>query len=540
MPDRMEFCLLGPLAVRCNGVCVPVAQGKQRALLVVLLLRAGRTVPVDELAELLWAPAAPPPSATATVRNYVKRLRHALGPEGPDRIITQPGGYLIRVDSGELDISMMEQELVAARRAVREASWQRAARHAAAALGRWRGEPLSDVGMPALTAQEALRLAELRLQASELRIEAELELAQHAEVLTELRQLSAAHPLREKLHVLLMLALYRCGRRAEALEAYRQARAVLIEEIGSEPGPELQALHQQVLRDDAALAPQAGAGRPWPVSQGAPRQLPATARFFAGREYELTTLNGLISPQTARAVPGIAIAAISGTAGVGKTALAIQWAHQAAGQFPDGQLYENLRGYDPAQPVNPADALAAFLAALGMPRSQMPEEAGDRAAVYRSLLAGRRMLIVLDNARESEQVRPLLPGAPGCAVVVTSRDTLAGLVAREGAARLELDALPLGDAVTLLRDLVGKRAGDEPEAAARLACLCCRLPLPLRVAAELAAARPGLSLTALADDLAGQHRLDRLDADGDQATAIRAVFSWSYRNLSASAAACSG
>ena len=232
----------------------------------------------------------------------------------------------------------------------------------------------------------------------------------------------------------------------------------------------------------------------------------------------------------------VVISAIGGTAGVGKTALAIQWAHQVAGQFPDGQLYVNLRGYHPGPVLAPAQALARFLAALGVPGPQIPAGAEDRAAAYRSMLAGRRVLIVLDNARDSEQVRPLLPGEPGCLVVVTSRDTLAGLVARDGARRMLLDVLPREDAVTLLRGLIGHRVAGEPDAAARLAGMCCRLPLVPRVAAELASARPALSLAELAGELEGRGRLDALEAGGDQATAVRAVFSWSCGHMTAGAA----
>jgi tetratricopeptide (TPR) repeat protein/transcriptional regulator with XRE-family HTH domain len=266
-----------------------------------------------------------------------------------------------------------------------------------------------------------------------------------------------------------------------------------------------------------------------------PRQLPTTARYFTGRVKELATLDQLLAASLD--VPGVAlISAIGGTAGVGKTALALRWAHQAAGQFPDGQLYVNLRGYDRGQPLAPGEALAGFLAALGVPGPQIPTEEADRATAYRSVLAGRRVLIVLDNAHDAEQVRSLLPGEPGCMVVVTSRDMLAGLVARDGARRVLLGPLPLRDAVTLFRALIGPRVDVEPDAAAQLAVACCRLPLALRVAAELAAARPAMSLAALSADLDGGAALDALEAGGDQATAVRGVFSWSCRHLSPAAA----
>ena len=276
---------------------------------------------------------------------------------------------------------------------------------------------------------------------------------------------------------------------------------------------------------------------PGPDRQVVPWQLPAPVGHFVGRAAELAALTGLLDEHGAGAPGTMVISAVGGTAGVGKTALAVQWAHQCAGRFPGGQLYVNLRGYDSAEPMAAADALAGFLRALGVPGQEIPPEEDERAACYRSLLAGRRMLVVLDNARSAEQVRPLLPGSPACAVVVTSRDTLAGLVARYGAVRLELDLLPQADAAGLLQELIGERARADPDAVAALAVRCCRLPLALRVAAELAAARPADPLAALAGELADQQRrLDLLEAGGDPRTAVRAVLSWSYRHLDAAAA----
>jgi tetratricopeptide (TPR) repeat protein/transcriptional regulator with XRE-family HTH domain len=267
-----------------------------------------------------------------------------------------------------------------------------------------------------------------------------------------------------------------------------------------------------------------------------PRQLPQTIRGFTGRENELGLLNNMLD-STGETTPGtVVISAIGGTAGVGKTALAVRWAHQVADRFPDGQLYVNLRGYDPGPPLPAADALAGFLRALGVPGRDIPAEPAERAALYRSVLARRRVLVIVDNASSAEQVRPLLPGAHGCVVVVTSRDTLAGLAARDGATRLELDLLPLPDAVGLLRRLIGARVDDEPAAAEMLATRCARLPLALRVTAELAVGRPAAPLADLADELASQQRLDRLDAGGDPHTAVRTVFSWSVRHLDAEAA----
>jgi len=262
-----------------------------------------------------------------------------------------------------------------------------------------------------------------------------------------------------------------------------------------------------------------------------PRQLPGPVPQFVGRTAELAELTRRLDQAAEGPTATMVISAIGGTAGVGKTALAVHWAYSAAARFPDGQLYMNLRGYDPGSPVSPADALAALLRALGVPGREIPVDAQECAARYRSLLAGRRMLVVLDNASEIEQVRLLLPGTPSCVTVVTSRDSLAGLVARDGAQRLDLDLLTLAESVRLLRVLIGTRVDDEPAAAVTLAERCCRLPLALRVAAEFATARPAIPLAQLADELASQPRLDLLEVAGDASTAVRTVFSWSYRQL---------
>jgi DNA-binding SARP family transcriptional activator/tetratricopeptide (TPR) repeat protein len=524
-----DFCLLGPLMVRSGGVLVPVRRGKERTVLAALLLSAGEVVSLDDLAEILWG-TKPPPSARVTIQNYVMRLRKALADTAGSRISTQPRGYLIRVEPGELDADRFTSLLDAAREATRDGSWDTAATRSRAALALWRGEPLSDVESEVLSAREVPRLAELRLQALEVRIDADLSLGRQAEVIAELRQLVTGHPLREHLHGLLMLALYRDGRQAEALAAYQDARRVLVGELGTEPGAELRDLQRRMLAGDPALAVPV----PVPPVTGAavPRELPPGVAHFTGRTSELAALSELLDAPDDRPPGAVVISAISGTAGVGKTALAVHWAHRDAGRFPDGQLYVNLRGYDPAQPVTAADALAGFLRSLGVAGQDVPATEADRAARYRSLLAGRRILVVLDNVGSAEQVRPLLPGAPACAVLVTSRDALTGLVARDGARRLDLDLLPLPDAVALLRALIGDRVDADPGAAAVLASQCCRLPLALRIAAELAAARLTVPLAGLASELADQQRrLDLLDAGGDPRAAVRGVFSWSYRHL---------
>ncbi len=323
------------------------------------------------------------------------------------------------------------------------------------------------------------------------------------------------------------------------LRRQREAARLTQEELAGRSGLSVRAIsdlergrtRRPYPRTIRLLADALGAPDPGPAPRGGavPRQLPPAVLHFAGRERELGMLSTLLDEPRHQAV---VISAISGTAGIGKTALAVQWAHRFAERFPDGQLYANLRGYDAGTPLPAADVLAGFLRALGVDGKEIPPDLAARAAAYRSLLAGRRMLILVDNAHQPEQVRPLLPGTAGCTVLVTSRDTLAGLVARDGAVRLELDVLPLSASVTLLRDLIGGRVDAEPEAAATLAERCCRLPLALRIAAELAVARPPVPLSALVAELADlQHRLDVLDAGGDEPTAVRAAFSWSYRHL---------
>jgi DNA-binding SARP family transcriptional activator len=539
--DRLRFGILGPLLVDDSEGPVSVPGGRQRVLLSALLLRTGQPLSAEALAEVVWD-GSPPPGATDTLRTHVMRLRRVLGARAGKRLVTRSPGYLLDASEDEVDLLRFGRLCRDGSIAVRAGSWPQASQILAEALGLWRGPALADVPSQLLHRDEVPSLDQLRLQAQEWRIDADLHLSRHAELVPELKSLAAEYPLRERFHAQLMLTLYRCYRQAEALAAYQRVRQVLAEELGAEPGNELQRLHQQILTADPALelprmaVPEAAlpehATRPAADRSGAPRQLPGPVPQFTGRDTELATLTRVLE-QAARARPAtVVISAIGGTAGVGKTALALHWAHQVAGQFPDGQLYVNLRGYDPGQPVTAADALAGLLRALGVDGQDIPAELDERAARYRSLLAGKQALIVLDNAGNVGQVRPLLPGTAGCAVVVTSRDSLAGLVARDGAARLELDLLPLRDAVDLLRQLIGGRAGADPPAVEELAAQCCRLPLALRVAAELAAARPGAPLHDLVAELSDQRRrLNLLDAGGDARTAVRAVFSWSYDHL---------
>ena len=541
MTTATEFCLLGPLLVRKDGTTVPVASGKQRAVLAALLLSPDRTVSLDELTEVLWG-SAPPPSARVSVQNHVMRLRKTLGAGA--QIHTHAHGYEIRIDAIDLDVSRFEAHLTAAREAARGGCWDTAADQARAGLALWRGEPLADVESDLLAIRDVPRLAELRLQAVEVRLAADIRLGRQADVITEVQRLAAAHPLRERIHGLLMLALYRDGRQAEALAAYASARKILVAELGSEPGTGLQELHRQILTSDPALdyraadhrarTPAAAAAAPPSV----PRQLPAAVSGFTGRTAELTALTRILDEASADSPGTVVISAIGGTAGVGKTALALHWAHQVAGRFADGQLYVNLRGFDPSgAPKAAAEAVRGLLDSLGVPPDRIPVQPEEQAGLYRSLLADRTMLIVLDNARDEQQVRPLLPASPASLVIVTSRNQLGGLAAADRARLLTLDVLSQDEALHMLTARIGaRRTAAEPAAAGDIASLCGRLPLALAVAAARAEARPDFPLAAIAADLQDQAgRLDALDA-GDPAASVRAVFSWSYTQLSADAA----
>jgi DNA-binding SARP family transcriptional activator len=509
-PDEtqpLRVALLGPVRAWRAEVELELGAPQRRAVLALLAVRANQVVARDELIDGIWGEELPARSVNA-LHVHVARLRAVLEPgrarRAPGRtLLAGKAGYLLRLAPGQLDTEVFTQRLAAARASRAAGDLAGAAGLFDAALRLWQGTALA--GIPGPLAEIARAgLGEQRLAAMEEHVDAILALGRHAEAAQRLIELVGGHPLRERFRAQLMLALYRSDRQSEALAAFAAARRVLAGELGIEPGPQLQQLHARILAADPGLdfAPQgtaaaqgtparATAGEAAPVTPAAgerrpaPAQLPADVAAFTGRTGELAALGRLAAPSAA-----VPITVVSGSAGVGKTALAVRWARQAAGLFPDGQLYVNLRGYDPDQPMPPGEALAGFLRALGMAGQQIPPGDDERAAAYRSLLDGRRVLVLLDNAASVEQVRPLLPGCPSCLVMVTSRDSLAGLIARHGAGRLDLDILPQADAVGLLRTLIGDRVDAEPGAAAALATQCARLPLALRVAAELAAGSP--------------------------------------------------
>ena len=536
--------LLGPVRAWRGDRELELGGPQRQAVLGLLALRANHAVARSELIDGIWG-EDPPPSAVNALHVHVAGLRRVLEPNRASRapgqfLLAAGSGYSLRLEPGQLDVQVLARHLDVARASHAAGDLSAAARSFDAALRPWQAAPLS--GVPGPWAEiERVRLSEVRLTAIEERAEIMLMLGYAAATATELTGLVREHPLREALRGQLMLALYRCGRQADALATFAEGRRVLVEELGLEPGPGLQRLHEQILAADPALGPPAatvtlaGPEHIW----AAPAQLPGDVDAFTGRAGELATLDKLaamIGPSgsagQAGAGPAATVICVSGTAGVGKTALAVHWARHIRAAFPDGQLYVNLRGYDPGRPVPAGDALAGFLRALGVSGQDIPQDVDERAAAYRTLLDGRRILVVLDNASAVEQVRPLLPGSPSSLVLVTSRDSLAGLVARHGARRLDLDRLPQQDAVALLRALIGDRAETQPDATATLASRCARLPLALRVAAELAAASPAMTVAQLAGELADeQRRLDLLDAGGDPGSAIRGVFSWSYSHL---------
>jgi DNA-binding SARP family transcriptional activator len=543
----MRFALLGPLTVTGPaGEQLTVPGPRQRVLLAVLLLHANRPVPADTLAELVWD-GQPPAGYAVTLRSHVRRLRRTLGP-GAAQLRTRDPGYLIQLAGADLDVLQFEALCQDAAAALRATEWPAASGAAAQALRLWRAEPLLDVPSQVLRDEFVPRLEQLRLQALEDQIEADLQLGQHARLVPQLRDLTAQYPLREHLHAQLMQALARSGRPAEALQAYQDARRALLGELGIEPGPELRGWQQRVLAGQAgpvpaAPAPEPAAGpSPRPPGSAAaaqpPRTLPAAVPHFAGRAAELKQLTGLLDRHRDGAPGAMQVAVIHGTAGVGKTTLAVRWAHQVSGRFPDGQLYVNLRGFDPAgPPVPPGQAIQGFLEALSVPAGQLPGSLDAQAGLYRSLLAGQRMLILIDNARDVSQVRPLLPGSAGCLVLVTSRERLTGLIAAEAAVPVTLDVLTMPEARAMLRSRLGAaRVLAEPDSVTRLIELTARLPLALSVAAARAAQRPSSPLAGLVSELEDVWgRLDALDA-GDGVTSVRAALSWSYQQLSEPAA----
>ncbi|QER99615.1 AfsR/SARP family transcriptional regulator [Streptomyces venezuelae] len=517
-PGLLRFAVLGPVRAWRDGEPVSTGSPQQRALLAALLLRGGRTATAAELIDALWG-EEPPSQALAAVRTYASRLRKALGPQV---LVSESGGYALRTSAAALDATTA-QELGAEAEKLRAAGDRAGARDKLAeALDLWDGEVLASLPGPYAETQRT-RLEEWRLSLLETRLDIDLELGAHAEAVSELTALTAAHPLRERLRELLMLALYRGGRQAEALAVYADTRRLLADELGVDPTPELSRLQQRILQADAELARPVEEAAPAAATVARPAQLPATVPDFTGRAAFVRELGDRLATAEGHVM---AVSALAGIGGVGKTTLAVHVAHAARPHFPDGQLYVDLQGAG-NRAAAPETVLGSFLRALGMPDSAIPDSLDDRAALYRSTLDGRRVLVLLDNARDAAQIRPLLPGTAGCAALVTSRIRMVDLA---GAHLVDLDVMSPEEALQLFTRIVGtERVQSEREAALDVVAACGFLPLAIRIAASRLAARRTWTVSVLAAKLADERRrLDELQA-GD--LAVKATFELGYGQL---------
>jgi len=602
----LRIGLLGSVQAIRSGVDIELGPARQRAVFCVLAMRAGHTVGRDEVVDAVWGEDAPA-SAEGGVYTYISGLRRVLDKSGRERIgaagsaqgslpsagslladrsgfVGSSGsGYTLRVDPDAVDALLSARLREEAQTHLRAGEREPALNAIDRALALWRGEAFAGVPGPYAMSQR-VRLDEMRIELLEQRAGVLLEIGGQQEAATELSGLVLRYPMRESLRELLMRALYRCGRTADALEVFRSARKILADELGIEPGPRLRQLHQQILTGDPSIgADEAssavastsiavpGSDALVPTStvvtteSGAPAehaeltrapltlpiaQLPHDVAAFTGRDRELAWLHDLLTPLQVEGADGsssgdgapeapVWIASIDGCGGVGKTALALRFAHQIGPKFPDGQLWVDLRGFDPVlPPLHVAEALVRLLRGLGQDPKQLPDDVDSLAALYRTVLAGRRIIVLLDNAISTDQVQHLLPGTYGCLAVVTSRNRLGSLVARHGAHRLTLDVLEPEEAHGLLVRLLGRsRVEEEAAAAAELIGLCGGFPLALRIAAERIVARCAEPIGDLLAELREEcDRLDVLSIDEDPTGAVRNVFSWSYQALKPEAA----
>ena len=610
----MRFRILGPLEVQTADGWVPIGAAKWRAVLARLLLGGGQIVSTDTLIHELWGDN-PPARAPNLVSIYVLRLRRFIGDHDGRVLKTRSPGYQLVLGRDDLDTQRFGILMSDGREALTVGDPRRAAGVLADSLALWRGKALADIPLSTFIEAEAERLDELRFAALELRIEADIACGRHCDVIPELRRLLADQQLREELWLLLMRALDGAGRRAEALGVYDQARQVISDELGVDPGRTMQQLFRELLTADlreppeteqppaagerhnkpapaagrrgtqpppaardagppdprhdaagpsssdapagaqapqqaaatAAAGPSPAAGPPGSIALGivetgvaasdtapasppaepGPMQLPADITDFTGRELHVSQLCGLLSARRAGDNPGaVPVALVAGAGGLGKTTLAIHAAHRMRTEYPDGQLYVDLLGAGP-QPLSAGDVLARFLRDLGEDGAQIPVSEEERAALYRTRLNGRRTLVLLDNAHDAAQVRPLLPGSASCAVIVTSRSRLSDLV---GGGLVHLDVLDDSEALAMFSRIVGTdRAAAEPDATAELLVACAGLPLAIRICAARLAARDRWTIRWLADRIRDQHR--RLDEMRVGDLAVRASFEVSFASL---------
>jgi DNA-binding SARP family transcriptional activator/transcriptional regulator with XRE-family HTH domain len=534
---------LGPLEIWHGKTPLSLGSPARRAVLGLLVLDPGVLVRRDTIIDVLWRDV-PPRTATGLVQAHVSKIRRLLEPSqrmaGIDRVISSVGGaYRLILSGNELDLLVFRD--LAARAAAAQASCDlmTAAELYGHAIGLWRGDPLADVDV--MSAHPGVTALKQELSGVLLRYaEVACAVGQPYRVLPRLQAFADAEPLNELAHARLMIALAGAGQQAAAIRVYEDTRLRLDRELGLYPGEELGEAYVRVLRQDIrpGNGERAHVSRPAPAAamHVVPRQLPAAPRGFIGRTGELRALTRLLERDPGETA-SVVIAALTGMAGIGKTALAVHLAHQVADRFPDGQLFTNLRGFSHDAPVRPTEAVCGCLTALGASPTRIPADTDGQAALYRTLLVGRRMLIVLDNAQDAEQVRPLLPGSPGCLVLVTSRNLLTGLAAAEGAHLITLDVLREPESRDLLTmNLGAKQAMAEPVAVSELARLCGQLPLALCNVAARAVARPSLPLSTLVTEMRdARSRLDVLET-GEPATSVRVVFSWSQARLGDAAA----
>lgn len=513
----VELNVLGPWEVRVGQKHVAIPSGRLQTLLAALVLSEGRPVAVRTLADQLW-PDEPPLNAGATVHTYVTRLRKLVGAEV---IHTVAGGYQLRVETGHIDLYRFRGLMRATEQAGTDEQELELLQRA---LLLWRGRPFGDSVSTWLDREVIPPLTEEWFAATERRIDLEVAVGPPKRVIAELSDLTVRYPTRESLWVRLISALHGAGRRGEALEAYRQIRETLNSELGLDPSEELRHLQRAVLRDELPSHSSEPA-----VTTTTPAQLPADVIDFAGRTDELAALSAL-----AQAAEGSTVTVLTGTAGVGKTALAVRWAHQMADGYPDGQLYVNLRGHAPDRPVRPIEALAWFIGALGVAPDRVPPDIDAAASLFRSLVSGRRMLILLDNVGDAEQVRPLLPAGVGMHVLVTSRRLLAGLIVTNAARHLTVTPLPADEAALFVTRILAPRLVSADSARA-LARQCCYLPLALRIAAANLRVDPHLGIDEYLDQLRVGDQLATLMVDGDPSASVRAALDWSYLRLPAPA-----
>lgn len=498
----MEFRVLGPLEIRDGDRELTPLAPKLREVLALLLLRRNQIVPIGALIDELWG-EDPPRSAKSTLQTYIYKLRkifHAAGEAGSGlTLITKPAGYLAAIAQERIDVYWFERLVRDGHSAAEDGDARQATRSLAEALALWRGPALADVDAGEMLAAYVTRLNESRVRALELRIEADMRLGRHRELISELRELASGFPLHEGFHAQLMLALYRAGRRSEGLEVYQSVRAKLIDELGIEPGGALRETQRMILADTSPPEPrqaELAVTTPDPPAMSMrPAHLPPDIGDFTGRAVLTEQIARQVTPRGQQGT-AVRVALVTGMAGVGKTALAVHAAHQVSDVFEDGQLFADLRGSSAGQFANPGEILGEFLRAVGVAPAQIPAATGERSGMFRSWTRNRSLLVVLDDAVSASQVQPLLPASPACGVLITSRSTLPGLA---GARTVELGVLDAAESIELLSSIAGRaRVDEDPAAATELTRLCGHLPLIIRAAATRLTAVRGWPLAEVA------------------------------------------